>query len=284
MRIVLAVGGEQDADAIALARMLTVDTEAEVLVANILPSESMIAAMGGAKASPTKAAEERAAAAGEALGRPFRTTIVNAHSPARGLHRVAAAHAANVLVLASSNQAPIDRALLGDVGQRVIHGSPSAVAVAPRGYAERAPQVIGRVGVAFDGTDESLHALSWTEPLARRLNAGLSLYRVFEEPPMALHPLYDTKARESALEVLRNAQREAIESTAGALPPEFRARGALLDGPVSKALAAATKDEDLFVSGSRGYGPVRSVMLGSVAWALVSHAACPVIVLPRSAQ
>jgi nucleotide-binding universal stress UspA family protein len=35
---------------------------------------------------------------------------------------------------------------------------------------------------------------------------------------------------------------------------------------------------DLLVCGSRGYGPVRTLMLGSTSHALVREAACPVLV------
>jgi nucleotide-binding universal stress UspA family protein len=38
---------------------------------------------------------------------------------------------------------------------------------------------------------------------------------------------------------------------------------------------------DLLVSGSRGYGPVRAVLLGGVARRLATAGHCPVIVLPR---
>jgi hypothetical protein len=38
----------------------------------------------------------------------------------------------------------------------------------------------------------------------------------------------------------------------------------------------------LFV-GSRGYGPMHSVLVGGVAGRIVREAACPVIVLPRAA-
>jgi hypothetical protein len=37
----------------------------------------------------------------------------------------------------------------------------------------------------------------------------------------------------------------------------------------------------LLVLGSRGYGPVRRVLLGSVSGELVRGAACPVLVVPR---
>ena len=38
---------------------------------------------------------------------------------------------------------------------------------------------------------------------------------------------------------------------------------------------------DLLVCGSRGYGPLRAVLLGGVSRRLAAEAQCPVIVLPR---
>jgi nucleotide-binding universal stress UspA family protein len=46
-------------------------------------------------------------------------------------------------------------------------------------------------------------------------------------------------------------------------------------------LAERSADLDLLVCGSRGYGPVRSVMLGSVSRALAHTARCPLLVVPR---
>jgi nucleotide-binding universal stress UspA family protein len=40
---------------------------------------------------------------------------------------------------------------------------------------------------------------------------------------------------------------------------------------------------DLLVLGSRGHGPVRAVLLGSVSSALVRSAESPVVVIPREA-
>jgi nucleotide-binding universal stress UspA family protein len=36
--------------------------------------------------------------------------------------------------------------------------------------------------------------------------------------------------------------------------------------------------------GSRGYGPLRRVLLGSVSSHVMRHAHCPVVVVPRSAS
>ena len=40
---------------------------------------------------------------------------------------------------------------------------------------------------------------------------------------------------------------------------------------------------DLLFAGSRGYGPLRRALLGSVSGALVRDAGCPVVITPRSA-
>jgi hypothetical protein len=41
---------------------------------------------------------------------------------------------------------------------------------------------------------------------------------------------------------------------------------------------------DLLVSGSRGYGLLRAVLLGGVSRRLAAEAQCPVIVLPRGVE
>ncbi len=46
-------------------------------------------------------------------------------------------------------------------------------------------------------------------------------------------------------------------------------------------LRRLTEHVDLLVCGSRGYGPVRAVLLGAVSRRIVTEARCPVAVLPR---
>ena len=41
------------------------------------------------------------------------------------------------------------------------------------------------------------------------------------------------------------------------------------------------RDVDVLVCGSRGYGPIRRVLLGGVAARLIRRAAAPVVVVPR---
>jgi nucleotide-binding universal stress UspA family protein len=54
--------------------------------------------------------------------------------------------------------------------------------------------------------------------------------------------------------------------------------------PASVIVDAVRGEADLLVLGSRAYGPVRRALLGSVSTATVRHAACPVLVTPRSPE
>jgi nucleotide-binding universal stress UspA family protein len=56
------------------------------------------------------------------------------------------------------------------------------------------------------------------------------------------------------------------------------------EGDPAEALAARSRDLDLLVVGSRGYGPVRQVLIGGVSAELMRRAACPVLIVPRSAD
>ena len=56
-----------------------------------------------------------------------------------------------------------------------------------------------------------------------------------------------------------------------------------VDSPVA-ALEQFSGDVDLLVCGSRGYGPLGSVLLGGVSRRLVHRAACPVVVVPRGTE
>jgi nucleotide-binding universal stress UspA family protein len=55
----------------------------------------------------------------------------------------------------------------------------------------------------------------------------------------------------------------------------------LLDGDPRELLTRESSGLDLLVVGSRGYGPLRAVLLGSVSSALVRAAASPLVVVPR---
>jgi nucleotide-binding universal stress UspA family protein len=54
-------------------------------------------------------------------------------------------------------------------------------------------------------------------------------------------------------------------------------------GLAGEELAAFGDQVDILVVGSRGYGPVKRLVLGSTSDYLERHARCPLLVLPRVA-
>ena len=79
-------------------------------------------------------------------------------------------------------------------------------------------------------------------------------------------------------------QRADLDRCVAELPDDVTAEGVFLGGRPGHELADQSQSLDLMVVGSRGYGPLRAVLLGGVSHTLVRSAACPVIVLPRGAR
>jgi nucleotide-binding universal stress UspA family protein len=75
----------------------------------------------------------------------------------------------------------------------------------------------------------------------------------------------------------------AVDEAMADLPSRVEATAQILPGSPVDVLAELDDDDvDLLVCGSRGYGPVRHVLLGGVSSRLVRRAASPVLVIPRS--
>jgi nucleotide-binding universal stress UspA family protein len=202
-------------------------------------------------------------------------------SPVRGLHDVALQREATAVVVGSSHHGAVGRVAPGGVGERLLHAAPCAVAVAPRGYGGR--ERFRQIGVAFADTDEGREALSAGALLAALGDADLAVFNVLEPPhtgPGAATPGWVPAAPHD----LRPQIRAAEERIRELLPDGMAARVVVQEGDAAAILADASAEVDLLICGSRGYGPVRTVLLGGVSGRLVHTAACPVIVLARAAD
>jgi nucleotide-binding universal stress UspA family protein len=73
------------------------------------------------------------------------------------------------------------------------------------------------------------------------------------------------------------AARAAVAQLDGEVPVQV---DAFVEDP-AQTLIRTSENLDLLVCGSRGYGPLRAVMLGGVSRRVAAEAHCPVIVLPR---
>lgn len=212
-----------------------------------------------------------------------RMQLVSAASAAAGLHALAQREAAALIVIGSSHRSSIGRILIGGTGERLLSGAPAPVAVAPAGYAAD-NRGIQTIGCGFDGTQESQRALEWAAELARARSALLRVLSVFEPVLPASVAVGGGLATASINDVLRQRCAEELARALSGLDADIEARGTLLDGNARAVLARESADLDLLVVGSRGYGPLRAVLLGSVSSALVRLAGSPLVVVSRGGE
>ena len=272
-RDVIVVGvalADGDAGTLGLARELARITGAPLALVHAYPYELLIAV------SPPRWEQELRAHALERLeelAAPLRelsdVTIQTRANPStvRALHEAAEELGASVLVVGASRRGPS-----GGVGDRLLHAAPCAVAIAPRDYAARAAG-IRRIGVAFVDGPEGADALAVAAGLATRSGAQVHTYTVIEPSP---------RQGSVAPPGVRQRVEAMLEKVRARVPAEVLAGTQVLEGRAADALAAASAELDLLICGSRGYGPVRSMLLGSVSWELAHTAACPLLVIPRA--
>ncbi len=84
----------------------------------------------------------------------------------RGLQELAAYPGADLLVVGSYRRSLVGRVLIGDDNRAGLNGAVCAVAIAPAGYVNE-PAVLREIGVGYDGSPESEHAILLGVPAAR---------------------------------------------------------------------------------------------------------------------
>lgn len=193
-------------------------------------------------------------------------------SAARSLIECAEAETADLFALGATHHGPVGRVFPGSVGQKVLQGSPCPVAVAPNGWARDS---LENIAVGFDGREESFAALRFAAAIAAASRAQLEVLSVLPTHMIVEGRLVDDVE-------MRERCRDRLDRAVADLPGHG-ASGVLLeheDG-VSERLAAECSRRDLLVVGSRGYGAIGRVFLGSVSARLLASPKCPVIAVPR---
>lgn len=202
------------------------------------------------------------------------TAFVTAGSAGRGLHQRAEEQGADLIVVGSCNRGLLGRAMLGNDTRAALNGAPCAVAAAARGLADEDAR-LERIGVGYDGTAESVAAVAAARRLAASSKARLRALRVVWIAALAQDGLLRPPAEDAVVEALDAAHEELAEM------PDVEGRATY--GLPGRELASFGDELDLLVIGSRGYGPVSRLMLGSTSDYLVRHARCSLLVLSREA-
>jgi nucleotide-binding universal stress UspA family protein len=277
-------GTERSADGIALADLLAERLGAPLLLVHTHPYSPLSRTLEQqqyeqmVRSTFDSTLFQVQALIGEDREREMR--VIAADSPAAGLQRIADREQAQLIVVGPSHRSGLGRVRPGSVGERLLSGAPVPVAIAPRGYADEQRR-LKHLTAGFDGSPESNQALQWAANLTRTGDSRLRMVSV--HTPIAFGQVSAGGA--FAGETVNQALRRDLSQQHAAAIASYgnQVDGAVRDGDAATVLVDASRDADLLILGSRGYGPLHAVLLGSVSQAVIRHATCPVVVVPRSA-
>ena len=273
--IVVGVDGRDGGrDAVALARLLGA-AGGKLTLAYVVARDTH--AHRGTNGAPEASDGRRAEALLEAVrgetGVDAQLRWYGSSSVGRGLHELCEVIGADLLVVGSSRRGLPGRALIGDHTSAALNGAQCAIAIAPSNYSQQ-PGETREIGVGYDGSPESEHALSVARTLAAAWAAKLSALEAVSLPSYAF---VGPGAADNASQHLVEDARERIAGLGGVEPHAAY-------GQPAEELALYSASLDLLIVGSRGYGPVGRLIHGSTSQQLAHTARCPLLVLTRAAD
>jgi nucleotide-binding universal stress UspA family protein len=130
------------------------------------------------------------------------------------------------------------------------------------------------IGVAYNDTPESRHALALARELAHEHGAALSAFEAVELSSYA----YSATGMPAAypVDAILAVARERLEALDGV-------KAHVVYGLPARELALYSASVDLLVIGSRGYGPAGRLVHGSTTRQLLRSARSPLLVVTRAA-
>ena len=281
-------GRAEGRDALALGKLLAAPTGERLILVAVFPYSS---SWMGEEAFESALRDDEArvfAEVREGLAEDAETRALAGGSPAMGLQDVADAEDASLIAIGSTHRGVVGRVLSGTVADRLMHGAPCPIAIAPRGF--QSDPSLTEIGVGFDGARESWHALAFAADLARQGEARVHLLGVLESLGSELIAYRAAEISEFAdVDAVDSERRKVLahrlDVGLSELDESLRGERYLLSGEPAEELAAGAgrASLDLLVVGSRGYGPLRRVLLGGVSSRLARSASCPLVVVPRPA-
>jgi sulfide:quinone oxidoreductase len=258
--------------AAALARRFT----SRLIVAGVFQRGPHVRTDGGAaerlaRSEAEEAVERGLAAAADVphVGR----LVAAAATPAAGLHEIARAERADLLVVGTSERRRIAGTQPGSVTEHVLHHSPCPVAVVPP--SDRDP-TLRRIGVAMDEREPARAALSEALALAGRVPDEVEEIVVLHaQPPEPMFVRPGMELPSTAAVQTPDWLLSLVEALEAPVPVRIQTE----PGGASGMVASRAADLDLLLMGSRDRGAVRRLVMGSVSTSVVRQAACPVIVV-----
>jgi nucleotide-binding universal stress UspA family protein len=191
---------------------------------------------------------------------------------------VEAAQPDDLIVVGNSGAGAVKSFLLGSVVSAVLHESHCPVVVVPGRLRDETSWIV----VGVDGSAEADAAVLWAADEADRRGARLLVVHAWDYPYPVVSAEgftsgHDTARIDAALVVER-----AVEAARERCGVDVDSR--VVEGHAVQALLDAGDAADLVVVGSRGRGGFRSMLFGSVARGVCTHATTPTVVIRSSRE
>ena len=287
-KVLLATDGSREAElAATTATALAKGTDSELHVVHVGPFVPML--LSSMEQEPARMAREARKTLDDAVGR-IETAgggVAQAHLKVGGAPEEIVALAeelgAGLIVIGSRGRGGVRRALMGSVSDSVVRHAHCPVLVA------RAEPIVfpAKILVATDGSREAELASSSAADLAGRTDSELHVVYVGHIPPVyfespgawALDPDLQRRMQDRSEEGARTRLDEQVQRVREA-GGEVAGSHARIGRPDAEIVGLAEElGAGLIVLGSRGLGPLRSALMGSVSHSVVRHARCPVMVV-----
>jgi nucleotide-binding universal stress UspA family protein len=283
---------EHGRGALCLGAMLARSGDDDLVVATVVPRPWV---PGPARVDAEyrayldRATEDAFAQARDILPGDVRYELVRheARSAAAGLLELADQTGARLLGIASSSAGSIGKVALGSTADRLLHGSPIPVALAPRGFRSGAGDRVRRVTAAYGGPEGAEELVVAAGRVAASVGATLRIasFAVWVRPEytMRLGSEGEDQVLTEWLAELRSGMSDVlarVEELRDA-PPDIET--VVGEGPSwADALEDIEwTDEDVLAVGSSSVGPVARVFLGTRSSKIVRYSPVPVVVVPR---
>jgi nucleotide-binding universal stress UspA family protein len=277
-------GYPEGRDAVTLGAVLARATGADLMLATVNLDPLVPLPRGMDWSSLQEQSELMLRETRGALAPDARYVVETDLSVPRALERVVRREHRDLLVVGSSRDAPDGHVRIGKRTRQLLGHAACALAIAPRGMHCAVEPRLARVGVGYDAGPESEAALSLAASIAQAAGAELHVRGIVDDRVAALsyagHEHFPTYDLEGLARAKVEALRERTVAAAGAAGATAHAD--VLRGRPADRLSELCAEVDLLVIGSRRWGAVARLLLGSTGEALLQGvASCPVLIVPR---
>jgi nucleotide-binding universal stress UspA family protein len=289
--IVAYAPDERGKTALHLASMLARSIGDELVICSVIPAP-WVPGMARIDAEYRKELDEIADQALELARKSLPGDVSarferhSARSAPAGLLEIAKQHDAYMIVVGTSSAGLFGHISLGSVTSRLLHSSPVAVALAPRGFRSQPGAKVKRVTAAYDGSASGL--LIAAARVAARVGASLRIasFAVWSRPAYTTRLGTDSEdlvLQEwiTDLEKSAHAALEQVEELAK-VPRQVETVVGHGESWEEAIDDVGWDDDDVLVVGSSAVGPIAQVFLGSRGSKILRNSPVPVVVVPHA--